>query len=280
MFTDRSLRGRLLNRALHHQHARIYNFDRSTVYGSFPSPSRDMTLKFLDLVHFDRGGRIFTYVLSLDGQWRFTETGKEIGIDFLSKHTMHSDVSIYIAWSGEFFIRRLKNPWKDPEEQETHPPAQIKGGQPDEESPKDPAYYQLVIDNDSGTYRPSAEFLPLLKEFLHRNLPGLKITTLDCNGDKEKMDNMKAKQRERRKAEGGNRAYVQHDGGSISSSDEDDLAAQAEKQSKPEPKPKGTPEKVAHEVAVPEEKISQWVQGDKEREKREQEDDMAAAGPS
>ena len=192
---------------------------------------------------------------------------------------MHSDVSIYIAWSGEFFIRRLKNPWKDPEEQETHPPAPIDGGPPkQEESPKDPAYYQLVIDNDSGTYRPNAEFLPLLKEFLHRNLPGLKITTLDCNADKEKMEKMKAEQLERRKAEGANRAYVQHDGGSISSSDEEDVDAQVKAQSKP--KPQTALGKAAHVVAAPEEKIAQWVQGDKEREKREEEDDMAAAGPS
>ena len=91
---------------------------------------------------------------------------------------------------------------------------------------------------------------------------------------------MKTEQRERRKAEGANRAYVQHDGGSISSSDEEDVDAQAEMQSKSESKPKTALEKVAHGVAAPEEKITQWAQGDKEREKREEKDDMAAAGPS
>jgi hypothetical protein len=33
-------------------------------------------------------------VITLDGMFRFTETGKEFGIDMLSKHTMHSDVNV------------------------------------------------------------------------------------------------------------------------------------------------------------------------------------------
>lgn len=53
-----------------------------------------MTLQFLDMVHYDTGGRLFTYVITLDGMFRFTETGKEFGIDLLSKHTMHSDVQV------------------------------------------------------------------------------------------------------------------------------------------------------------------------------------------
>ncbi|KAI9852191.1 MAG: hypothetical protein M1830_006815, partial [Pleopsidium flavum] len=206
MFTSHSLRGRILNRTLHHQFSRVYNYDRSTVYGSFPSPSKEMALKFLDLVHYDQGGRIFTYVLTLDGQWRFTETGKEFGIDLLSKHTMHSNVNIYIAFSGEFFIRRLKNPGKPPEDQTTQPPDPIAGGPPDDDPPRDSACYELLIDNDSGTYRPQASLLPVLKEFMQKNLPGLKVVTLDCNADKDKMNRLKTQQRERKKAESNGRA--------------------------------------------------------------------------
>lgn len=231
MFNGKSLRGRILNRALHHQHAQIYNYDRSTVYGSFPSPCAQMTAKFLDLVHWDRGGRIFTYVLTLDGQWRFTETGKEFGIDLLSKHTMHSDVSIYIAFSGEFFIRRLTTPSKPLTEQEAHPPAEIQGGPPFGEGPKDLSYYSLVIDNDSGTYRPNAKLLPALKHFMEQNLPGLQILTLDCQGDAKRMEEMKKEQRERKKKERKHVAYVRDDGDSMSSSDEEELdqrAAEAE----------------------------------------------------
>jgi hypothetical protein len=252
MFTSTGVRGWALSKALHHQHARVYNFDRTTQWGHFPQgPCKEMTQAFLDLVHYDQGGRIHTYVLSLDALFRFTETGKEFGIDMLSKHTMHSNVSTYIAFSGEFFIRRLKYKNKPPppdavdaggssseddddhhDQQgddganETHPPNDLSNGPPTDEPPKDPAYYQLVIDNDSGTYRPNAKMLPLLKQFLSANLPGLHIQTLDSQADAEKMKRMKQAQRDRKKKEGDHIVYAQAGGGdgdSISSSDEEQL---------------------------------------------------------
>ena len=277
MFTSTSLRGRVLHHALHHQHNRIYNYDRDTIYGSFPSPSRDLTLKFLDFVHYDKGGRIFTYVLTLDGIWRFTETGKEFGIDLLSKHTMHSDVNIYIAFSGEFFIRRLQTPHKEgsPDDQPTHPPSDIGNGPPQDGPPKDPAYYSLIIDNDSGTYRPNAKLLPQLKEFLQKNLPGIKIVTLDCNGDKQKMDKWKNEQRERKKAEGKPTAVVQGDSNSSSNSDGEDLDHQ-EGIGKGKGK-SSTKDQVKRKLEEPLQKVENIRAGDREREQRETEDDMAAS---
>jgi C2 domain len=256
LFTANSLRGWILNRALHHQHNRIYNFDRSTLYGYFSAPSVDLTKQFLDFVHYDHGGRIFTYVLTLDAQWRFTETGKEFGIDMLSKHTMHSDVSIYIAFSGEFFIRRLKKPWRrkakhhlsgqskseedrekdsgngpDPEINALLPEAESDGeddSKPDPHgatSSTDPSRYELIIDNDSGTYRPNAQYLPTLREFMQRSLPGLRIVTLDCQADAEKMGRMKKEQKEKKRNAEGVVQYLQRDSdsSSISSSDEENL---------------------------------------------------------
>ncbi|KAI9781860.1 MAG: hypothetical protein M1839_005652 [Geoglossum umbratile] len=230
MFLRTGLRGRILNRALHYQHARIYNYDRMTEYGCIPEPSRDLTLKFLEMVHFDQGGRIFTYVLTLDGLLRFTETGKEFGIDLLSKHTMHSAVAAYIAWSGEFFVRRLEKPGKDPKSpgQKTHPPDEVEGGPPVKEPPKDPAHYELVIDNDSGTYRPKKSLLPLLTSFLTRNFPDLRILSLPC--DDPELSKMKEEQRELKKAEGDRRTFIAYDGsssGSISSSDIEELDIRA-----------------------------------------------------
>ena len=276
MFTSTSLRGRVLHHALHHQHNRIYNYDRDTIYGSFPSPSLQLTSQFLDLVHHDSGGRIYTYVLTLDGVWRFTETGKEFGIDLLSKHTMHSDVNIYIAFSGEFFIRRLKTPDKgsSPEDQPTHPSSEIGDGPPQDEPPKDPACYSLIIDNDSGTYRPNAKLLPQLKEFLQKNLPGIKIVTLDCTGDKEKMEKWKNEQRERKKTEGKHIAVVQPDSSSMSSSsDEEDLDRQ-EGIARGEGKP-GTKERLKEKLEEPLHMVDNVRKGDREREERETEDDMA-----
>ncbi|KAI4186925.1 MAG: hypothetical protein L6R41_003155 [Letrouitia leprolyta] len=278
MFTSTSLQGRILNRALHHQHSRIYNYDRTTVYGSFPSPSKDMSLQFLNLVHYDHGGRIFTYVLTLDGIWRFTETGKEFGIDLLSKHTMHSDVNIYIAFSGEFFVRRLKSPHKEPfaSGQETHPAVEIGGGPPHDDPPRDPAYYALYIDNDSGTYRPNAKLLPLLKEFMRKNLPGLKIVTLDCGADAERMGKLKKEQRERKKAEGKGTVVMQDDGSSLSSSDEEELEARMrEFDETEEGVGKGEKEKKKKTLKreLKESKVAGWMHGDRVREQRESRED-------
>lgn len=237
LFTSRSLQGRILNRALHHQHRRIYNYDRSTLYGYFQESSIDLTKQFLDFVHYDNGGRIFTFVLTLDAQWRFTETGKEFGIDLLSKHSMHSDVSIYIAWSGEFFIRRLKKPWRPGKEDDNDPesdtvPAEAESDEEDDpESDKqdtksrEPEYYELIIDNDSGTYRPNAKLLPTFRDYMRRALPGLKVVTLDCLSDAEKMKKLKQEQRDRKMKTKGRVQYMQRSStsSSISSSDESDL---------------------------------------------------------
>jgi hypothetical protein len=204
-----------------------------------------MTNKFLEFVHYDQGGRIFTYVITLDGQWRFTETGKEFGIDLLSKHTMHSDVSNYIAFSGEFFVRKLRVPPPSkeereeslsddkpddasidlpaPEVQEQNSPSQSPAGDPN----KDPRLYELIIDNDSGTYRPNAKKLHVLREFMEKNLVGLKVRTLDCQADQEKMNKMKNQQRDRKK-QGGQMMYQQNlSNSSISSSDEEKLERRA-----------------------------------------------------
>ena len=243
MFTSHSLRGRILNRALHHQHARIYNYDRSTLYGIFQNPTVDMTKQFLEFVHHDLGGRVFTYIITLDGQWRFTETGKEFGIDLLSKHTMHSNVSIYIAFSGEFFIRRLKHPHHmdkqiasegEPDPASLEPPsaeptnAQKKEHPGQNEPNKDPHNYELIIDNDSGTYRPNAKYLHTLRDFIASNLPGLRVVTLDCQADEEKMNKLKGEQRDRKK-KGAQVTYQQnHSESSISSSDEESLNRRAD----------------------------------------------------
>lgn len=257
MFNSQSIRGRILNRALHHQHRRIYNYDRSTVYGLFDSASIELTKQFLEFVHYNQGGRIFTYVLTLDGQWRFTETGKEFGIDMLSKHTMHSDVSIYIAYSGEFFVRRRKqssnaSPTVDP----TSGIVEETSSEPSE----DPLDYELVIDNDSGTYRPNASYLPVLKQFMEANLPGLKIKTLDSQKDAEYMARLKGEQRERKTTEGHRITYLQRTSSlssSISSSDEEELHERSGRAKHR----KGVSRKVHEMKKNPKDRFKDWVEG-------------------
>ncbi|KAF7549599.1 hypothetical protein G7Z17_g6261 [Cylindrodendrum hubeiense] len=203
MYFSTGLRGKILNKALHKQHSRIYNFNRSTEYGDFDACSEDAALQFLKLAHFDEGGRIFTYVLTLDGILRFTETGKEFGVDMLSKHTMHSDVATYIACSGEFFIRRLKHPVSSDNphtKEKAHPSDEISGGPPKEDPPPNPAYYQLIIDNDSGTYRPDKSILSDLKSYLEHNFPGLGIIAM--HWEDQELQDLKQAQRTVKKKEG------------------------------------------------------------------------------
>ncbi|KAI9370500.1 hypothetical protein BJX61DRAFT_88457 [Aspergillus egyptiacus] len=230
MFTSHTLRGRILNRALHHQHERIYNFDRTTLHGQFESPCVELTQKFLEFVHYAEGGKIFTYVLTLDGQFRFTETGKEFGIDLLSKHTMHSNVAVYIAWSGEFFLRRRKHHrrYSSLVSNRSDTEYVIDSTGEEMEVSTDPSKYELFIDNDSGTYRPNAKYLPLLKQFFEANFPGLHITTLDCQSDAERMNKLKSEQRELKSRLDGQMAFLQQKSRtssslSISSSDEEEL---------------------------------------------------------
>jgi hypothetical protein len=220
---------------------------------------------FLEMVHYDEkphpkvpGGRLYTYVITLQGEWRFTETGPEFAIDFLSKHSMHSDVSKEVACAGEFFVRRRQGHKKSPssgsghvrngsfgqrksqdgekkeEEFEEAGFGTEKDNEKDEKSSektktddhddskegssKDksddvnasefnvsdkPAHrvgrsrdlqnFVLIIDNDSGTYRPDSKSLPSLQKYLERNLPGLKVKAMAC--DDEKLKKWKEEQK-------------------------------------------------------------------------------------
>ncbi|KAL4737089.1 hypothetical protein BDV11DRAFT_161638 [Aspergillus similis] len=267
MFTSHTLRGRILNRALHHQHERIYNFDRATLDGQFEEPCLELTQKFLEFVHYAQGGRIFTYVLTLDGQFRFTETGKEFGIDLLSKHTMHSNVSIYIAYSGEFFVRRRKHNHRKQSLVSNRSSTEyvVDNDGEEMEVSTDPTKYELFIDNDSGTYRPNAKYLPLLKQFISSNFPGLHITTLDCQADAERMEELKSEQREQKNRARGQMAFLQQRSRSssslsISSSDEDEL----NEHSGLESKKRGDFVKKVHEMRDVKSQVLKWAQADKD----------------
>jgi hypothetical protein len=279
MFDKTGIRGNILNKALHHQHARIYNYSSTTQYGIFETCTEAASLQFLKMAHYDEGSRLFTYVVTLDGLFRFTETGKEFGIDLLSKHTMHADVNVYIACSGEFFIRRLKNPNIDPEdpEQQTHPSEDLEGGPPHGKPPKKPQMYELIIDNDSGTYRPKGELLPKLKEFLEYNFPGLKIIAKPCTDDK--LQNMKKQQREAKGREGNQMFVYQGSDDEWDSSDEESMNGREQGK-------QGKKDRLYAAIEDPEATIKGMIphskghKAKKEREQRETEDDMAELGES
>ncbi|KAH7027551.1 uncharacterized protein B0I36DRAFT_375379 [Microdochium trichocladiopsis] len=265
LFKNKGLRGKILNAALHHQHRRVYSFQKETEYGTFEPCTEAASLQFLRMCHFDQGGRIFTYVITLDGLMRFTETGHEFGIDLLSKHTMHSDAAVYIACSGEFFIRRLEKPnaSEDPEpDQPTHPAKDVPGGPPHSDPPAKPQHYQLIIDNDSGTYRPDKSVLPDLHDFLERNLPGLGIVTLACDDPEDKK--LKDEQFQIKKKEGRVVRMVANRSPSASSFSSDDISDLEDLDASGDRGRMSKREKVLDVLADPN-KIKDWINGRKRR---------------
>jgi hypothetical protein len=111
---------------------------------------------------------VYTYIID-DHTWRFSETGNRFFTDFASKHALLANASEHVRYAGEFHPRP-KYGWD-----------------------KWDGEWELVIDNGSGTYAPSADLLVNLKEFLLFNFPGLSIVTYDYNDPKlkESMEQLK-----------------------------------------------------------------------------------------
>ena len=149
---------------------------------------------------------------------------------------MHADVAVEIAYSGEFFVRRVhkshhagKRPAQD---EDANGDAHHGAGESADESVHEhtygaddsdpsslpPSAYELVIDNDSGTYRPRKDLLPVLGEFLSRpsNLGALgRLRVMD--GFDNRLKRWKEQRKEEKKrARGGKPAVVRQ--ASISSS--------------------------------------------------------------
>jgi len=83
---------------------------------------------------------------------------------------------------------------------------------------RDPGHFVLIIDNDSGTYRPDSKTLPSLQKYLEQNLPGLKIKAMPC--DSEQLKKLKEEQKPKKDVVKARRV-VQKSSSSSSSSDED-----------------------------------------------------------
>lgn len=97
---------------------------------------------------------IYTYVID-DHSWRFSETGHQFFKDFASKHALLANVSQTVRYAGEFHSRP-KYGWNRCDDE-----------------------WELVFDNDSGTYAPTRDLLENLKDLFLFNFPGLNIVTYD-----------------------------------------------------------------------------------------------------
>jgi len=245
LFNKRGIRGKILHYGLKRQFKTIYGYNRTTVYGvagegeidtdasqgrkgkdveeGQPPSDEDRSLQdinnpesyseavarqFLEMTSYGTAGRIFTYVITLDSEWRFTETGEEFSVDLLSKHSMHANAAKEIAISGEFFVRKIGEKEnssgdrsQDKERNDNESGSDTTDGN---EEDHDPSHYELVIDNNSGTYRPQKELLPILQKWLAEegNLKALGKVTVKDGFDETLQSWKKERQKEKRRAKG------------------------------------------------------------------------------
>lgn len=113
---------------------------------------------------------IYTYIISADDDsFRFSETGAAFFVDFASKHALHANCAESVRYSGEF-----------------HPRPQGGWQNFSDDVPDNVVEWELVIDNNSGTYAPDRMLLPELRELLEYNFPGFKIFAWDREDPKLK----------------------------------------------------------------------------------------------
>lgn len=108
---------------------------------------------------------VYTYIISAeDNSFRFSETGAAFFVDFASKHALHANCCERVRYSGEFHPRP-QGGWQN-----------FRDDMYDSDVP-----WELVIDNNSGTYGPDPMMLPALKACMEYNFPGFNIVALDFN---------------------------------------------------------------------------------------------------
>ena len=90
MFKKKGIEGIILHRALHKQHCSVYKWDKNVIWGvieddadarrgpsdmgssGYPPQSSAIAHQFLRMTSYGTHGRVFTYVIMLDGEMRFT----------------------------------------------------------------------------------------------------------------------------------------------------------------------------------------------------------------
>lgn len=105
---------------------------------------------------------VYTYIISTDDDsLRFSETGAAFFVDFASKHALHSNCAKAVRYSGEFHPRPVGG-W-----------ARFSEGIKDSD-----VEWEIVIDNNSGTYSPDPLLLPKVKEIVEANFTGFRVVAL------------------------------------------------------------------------------------------------------
>ena len=106
---------------------------------------------------------LYTYVISVDDDsFRFSETGARFLVNMASKHALHSNCADAVRYSGEF-----------------HPRPEGGWDKFSDDMRDEDVRWELVIDNNSGTYAPDKNLLPQLRALLKHNFPWFEIYALD-----------------------------------------------------------------------------------------------------
>lgn len=137
----------IVRQTIRNMHAELYKTGLQPSTKGYLRSGKD----FLALLQFGWCGgrpRVFTYAL-LPTHMYFSETGASFFQDFTSKHAMHANAALEVVFAGEFHIRHNNGK------------------------------FQFVIDNNSGTFSPSKDSLPLLKKVLELNFPDLEVIVYD-----------------------------------------------------------------------------------------------------
>ncbi|KAK6510533.1 hypothetical protein TWF506_009638 [Arthrobotrys conoides] len=177
-FDPSKLHYRFFRHLVRKQYQNIYGHDNNTVYGAWDD-SDDVGQGLVDLLQ-PVENKLFTFVITTNGEWRFCETGDEYKINHLSKHGMHSNGEEKVAWSGEFFIRFEKDVTEeDVKDAKMYARdgqrAKIDGEKTNVSGLQDQGRWKIYLDNDSGTYSPDKEKIATFREFMAQNLKGIEV---------------------------------------------------------------------------------------------------------
>ncbi|KAK6335125.1 hypothetical protein TWF718_010563 [Orbilia javanica] len=170
-FDPSKLHYRFFRHLVRKQYQNIYGHDNNTIYGAW-NDADDVGQGLVDLLQ-PVENKLFTFVITTNGEWRFCETGDEYKINHLSKHGMHSDGQEKVAWSGEFFARFEKETSrKDIKDAKMYA---RNGGRDNIVRFKPQGRWKIYLDNDSGTYSPDERKIAIFREFMAQNLKGIEV---------------------------------------------------------------------------------------------------------
>ncbi|KAK6541974.1 hypothetical protein TWF694_007747 [Orbilia ellipsospora] len=193
-FDPSKLHYRILRHLVRNQYQNIYGHDKNTVYNSWWDAD-EAGPGLVDLLQ-PVENKIFTFVITTSGEWRFCETGDEFKINHISKHGMHANGKDKVVWAGEFFVR-----FDNEVSEEDVKDAEMydeRGNQ--EETAERKGRWKIYLDNDSGTYSPDKEKLGDFREFMAKNLRGIEIVVKDFQD--EKLKEAKEEQKGKNKEDG------------------------------------------------------------------------------